>query len=68
MASSTTMPMAKTRPKSVRLFRLYPNIASAANVPTMDTGTAISGISDERQFCRKTTTTMATRMIASMSV
>ena len=34
-----------------------------ANVPTMATGTAISGMSVARQFCRNTSTTMATRMI-----
>ena len=43
MASSTTMPMASTRPNSVRLFRLKPNAAMTANVPTIATGTAISG-------------------------
>ena len=42
--------------------------AMTAKVPTMATGTATSGISAERQFCRKTSTTMATRMIASISV
>ena len=39
-----------------------------ANVPTMDTGTAIIGMSVARQFCRKTSTTMTTRTIASSSV
>ena len=39
-----------------------------AKVPTMATGTAISGISVARQFCRNTSTTMATRMIASRRV
>ena len=39
-----------------------------ANVPTMATGTATSGMIADRQFCRKTSTTMATRMTASRSV
>ena len=33
MASSTTMPMASTRPKSVRLLRLKPSAAMTAKVP-----------------------------------
>ena len=68
MASSTTMPMASTRPNSVRLFRLKPIAAMTAKVPTTATGTAISGISADRQFCRKTSTTTATRTMASNSV
>ena len=39
--------------------------AMTAKVPTMATGTATSGMRAERQFCRKTSTTMATRTIAS---
>ena len=68
MASSTTMPMASTSPNKVRLFRVKPMAAMTANVPTMATGTAMSGISVERQFCKKISTTMATRMMASRSV
>ena len=68
MASSTTMPMASTRPNSVRLFRLKPIAAMTAKVPTTATGTAISGISDDRQFCKKISTTTATSSTASNSV
>ena len=68
MASSTTMPMASTRPNSVRLLRLKPIAAMTAKVPTMATGTATSGISADRQFCRNSSTTTATRMTASSSV
>ena len=68
MASSTTMPMASTRPNSVRLLRLKPSGAMTANVPMIATGTATSGMSADRQFCRNSSTTMATRMIASRSV
>ena len=39
-----------------------------AKVPMMATGTAISGISADRQFCRNRSTTIATRMMASRSV
>ncbi len=39
-----------------------------ANVPMIATGTAVSGISVERQFCRNSSTTMATRRMASPSV
>ncbi len=68
MASSTTMPIASTRPNSVRLFRREPTAAIAANVPTMATGTATSGMIAARQLCRNTSTTSATRMTASRSV
>ena len=39
-----------------------------AKVPMMATGTAISGISVERQFCKNSSTTMATSMTASSRV
>ena len=38
------------------------------NVPISDTATSITGKSSDRQSCRKTSTTMATRMTASRSV
>ena len=65
IASSTTMPMASTRPKSVRLLRLKPMTFITAKVPMMATGTAIKGMIADRQFCRNKSTTRATRMIAS---
>ncbi len=42
--------------------------AMAAKVPMMATGTAMSGMSVARQFCRNTSTTMATSTMASRSV
>ena len=39
-----------------------------AKVPTMATGTATSGISAARQFCRNTSTTRATSTTASSRV
>ena len=68
MASSTTMPMASTRPNRVRLLRLKPITAMTEKVPMMATGTAVSGMIVERQLCKKISTTIATRMIASISV
>ncbi len=68
MASSTTMPMASTRPNKERLFSEKPIMAIAANVPINDTGTASNGMMDARQFCRNSTTTITTRIIASTSV
>ena len=62
------MPMAKTNPNRVKLFRLKPINAITAKVPTTATGTAISGISVERQFCKKTSTTKATSTMASNNV
>ncbi len=57
MASSTTMPIASTRPNSDRLFSEKPSAAMTAKVPTMATGTAISGMMAARQFCRNTSIT-----------
>jgi len=62
------MPIASTRPNRESVFRLNPKAAMAANVPMIATGTAISGITAERQFCKKTSTTIATRATASRSV
>ena len=45
---------ASTRPNSVRLFRLKPTAAMTANVPTIATGTATSGMIADRQFWRNT--------------
>ena len=68
MASSTTMPMASTKPNSEMLFRLKPTTAITAKVPTMATGTATMGISTVRQFCKKTNTTSPTNSTASSKV
>ena len=68
MASSTTMPMASTRPNSVRVLMVKPRASSTAKVPTTDTGTASSGMIDARQVCRKTMTTSTTSSTASIRV
>ncbi len=68
MASSTTMPMASTNPKSDRLLSEKPNTFITANVPTSDTGTAHSGMIVARHDCRKISTTMTTSTMASHSV
>ncbi len=68
IASSTTIPIASTNPKSVRLFRLKPSIAMTAKVPIKETGTSIIGRIIVRQSWRKTRTTRPTRITASRSV
>ena len=68
MASSTTIPIASTRPKSVRLFRLKPMAAMIANVPIKETGTSIIGRIIAFQSWRKTSTTIPTRITASRRV
>ncbi|MCY1357373.1 hypothetical protein D9M69_438630 [compost metagenome] len=68
MASSTTMPMASTRPNRVRVLMEKPSRYRQAMVPTMDTGTASSGMIEARQVCRKRNTTITTRAMASNSV
>ena len=68
MASSTTMPMASTRPNSDRLFIEKPNSSIAPKVPTMEIGTASSGMIEARQVCRNRITTSTTSSTASRSV
>jgi hypothetical protein len=45
-----------------------PNICITANVPTIDTGTASSGMMEARQVWRNRITTSTTSAIASSSV
>jgi len=54
MASSTTMPMARTRPKSVSVLMEKPNTLMTPKVPTRDTGMVRVGMRVARQSCRKT--------------
>ena len=68
IASSTTMPIASTRPNSDNAFSEKPRRCMIASVPTSDTGTAASGITDARQVCRNSTTTRTTSTSASNSV
>ena len=68
IASSTTRPMARTRPKSESVLIEKPSIGKNMNVPTSDTGTASSGMSVARHPCRNRNTTMMTRTIASKRV
>src|SRR5262249_20274841 len=64
MASSTTIPTARTSPNKDRLLTDIPNMASTINEASSDTGMAITGMMVARQFCRKTKTTPTTRSIA----
>ncbi len=68
MASSTTMPMASTNPKSEMLLRLKPMTAMTPKVPIKETGTSIMGRIMARQSWRNRSTTMATRITASRRV
>ncbi|MCY1180438.1 hypothetical protein D9M73_208800 [compost metagenome] len=68
MASSTTMPMASTRPNSDRAFNEKPNRCITAKVPISDTGTAASGMIEARQVCRNRITTSTTSTMASSRV
>ena len=68
MASSTTIPMASTRPNSDSVLIEKPKPSITAKVPTIDTGTARSGMIEARQVCRKMITTSTTRAIASSKV
>ena len=68
IASSTTRPIARTRPHSVRVLIENPKTAIIANVATSETGIAIIGMAVARNPCRKTNTTIKTSTNASMSV
>ncbi len=50
MASSTTIPIARTRPNNVRLFNENRKAAMTANVPMTATGTETRGMIAARQF------------------
>src|SRR5881392_3474953 len=60
IASSTTIPIASTMPKSERLLIENPNPFIAANVQINETGIAIRGMIAARQFWRKIRTTRTT--------
>ncbi len=62
------MPIASTMANSVRVLIEKPSINSTAKLPTIDTGTASSGISDARQVCRNRMTTSTTSATASSRV
>ena len=64
IASSTTMPIASTNPKSVKMLSVKPITAMIANVPTSETGTSIIGRIITFQSCRNTSTTMPTKSTA----
>ena len=49
MASSTTIPIASTRPNSDSTLIEKPKPSSTANVPMIETGTATSGMTEARQ-------------------
>ena len=68
IASSTTMPIASTKPNSVRLFNEKPSAAITANVPIRDTGMATIGIAAARHDCRNSTMTKITSSTASTIV
>ncbi|MNX60923.1 hypothetical protein D3C86_918420 [compost metagenome] len=68
IASSTTTPMAKTKANKVIRLRVMPKNCINTNVPIRDTGTAIAGITVERQSPRNRNTTNPTRIKASIKV
>ena len=68
MASSTTVPMASTRAKSVRMLSEKPASETMANVPSSDTTMDMDGMMVALRFCRKKNTTSTTRMMAMTSV
>src|SRR5438094_4620614 len=68
IASSTTSPIASTKPKSESVLIENPNNGNTTNVPSNDTGTAHNGMSVARQPCKKMNTTSTTSASASNNV
>ena len=68
IASSTTMPIARTRPNMESVFTEKPRSGKKMNVPMRETGTVSSGMIVARRFCRKMNTTIVTRTTASRNV
>jgi hypothetical protein len=68
IASSTTMPMARTRPNIERVLTEKPRSGKKMKVPMSDTGTVRSGMIVARRFCRKMKTTRVTSTTASKKV
>ncbi len=68
MASSTTMPVASTIPKRVRVLMENPKSFTNVKVPTRETGMVMAGMSVLRQFCRNRNITRMTRTMASARV
>ena len=68
MASSTTMPIASTRPNRVRVLIENPKAYMPAKAPMMDTGTARQGMRVARRLFKKRNTMRKTSATASKSV
>ena len=68
IASSTTIPIARTKPKSVSKLILNPKAYIPANAPIIDTGTAKIGIKVALQFCKNKNIIKITNKIASTNV
>ena len=62
------MPMASTIPNNESVLIEKPEASITANVPTIEIGTAASGMIDARQVCRNRTTTRTTISVASSRV
>ena len=68
IASSTTVPIASTRAKSVNILSENPASLTIANVPSNDTMIEIDGITVALKDCRKKYTTKITSRMAITSV
>ena len=67
MASSTTSPIARTRPSSVSVLIVNPSAATTMKVAITETGTTTAGISVARKLRRKSCKTTSTRNSAKQS-
>src|SRR5262249_2368661 len=67
MASSTTRPVARVMPKSVRVLMENPKALTKMKVPTRETGMVMAGMKVLRQSCREKEKKKMNRMKASIS-
>ena len=68
MASSTTMPVARTSARSIRMLIENPASQTAAKVPIKATGSAMAGIKVARRSIRKAKITAMTMRVDRISV
>src|SRR5690554_6104828 len=68
MALSTTIPIAKTKPKRVSILIEKPSNCMPAKVPMSDTGMAATGMSVARKRCKNKKVTMTTNSTAATNV
>ena len=68
IASSTTIPIARIRPRRVIMFSENPKMSMTPKVPINEIGTAMAGTNVALTFCNERNTTRMTNISASNRV